>query len=588
MFSNRRPDTSSLRRVAIAGAVVLLGVLSAGMPIHAQNPPPQLPACAAPPSPETDTWPVAGTDSLGVTASQPVSFSRNTLLANDRASTAITLVRVGPLSSHGGVISGTGPYTYTPAAAFVGADAFTYQISDATGETAIGVVTVSVSADLVAPTVSITSPTGGSVSGDVLIDASAADNVGVAGVRFFDGFTQIGAEVTGMSFRTTWNTRLVANGPHSLTAVARDAAGNTATSSAVSVTVANATVPNVVGLTGAAAQAAITGATLTVGTVTSATSTTVAAGLVISQSPASGVTAAPNSAVSYVLSLGAPLVTIPNVVGLTGAAAQAAITGASLTVGTVTSANSTTVAAGLVISQSPAGGGTAAPNSAVSYVLSLGAPAGTVPTVQATVFSDGTGPRTTPAFSTTAPGEVLIALAASDGPTTGVNNQNLTISGAGLTWTRVRRAAVQRGVAEIWTATAPTVLTNVTVTSTQSVTSVLGLPVNQSLTVLAFTGASGVGASNLASGATGAPRVSLVTVSAGSVVVGVGDDFDRAVARTVPAGQTKIHEFLAPSGDTMWMQRLNGTTGAVGVTVTLNDTAPTTDQWNFAIVEIKR
>ena len=47
-------------------------------------------------------------------------------------------------------------------------------------------------------------------------------------------------------------------------------------------------------------------------------------------------------------------------------------------------------------------------------------------------------------------------------------------------------ARAERGVAEIWTATAATVLTNVTVTSTQSVTTVLGLPVNQSLTVLAF------------------------------------------------------------------------------------------------------
>ena len=84
-----------------------------------------------------------------------------------------------------------------------------------------------------------------------------------------------------------------------------------------------------------------------------------------------------------------------------------------------------------------------------------------------------------------------MAFAASDGPTTGANTQTLTISGAGLTWTRVQRAAAQRGVAEIWTATAPAALSNVTVTSTQSVTSVLGAPVNQSLTVVAFTGASG-------------------------------------------------------------------------------------------------
>ena len=181
-----------------------------------------------------------------------------------------------------------------------------------------------------------------------------------------------------------------------------------------------------------------------------------------------------------------------------------------------------------------------------------------------------------------------MALVASDGPTSGANNQFITISGAGLTWTRVARAAVQRGVAEIWTATAPTVLTNVTVTSQQSVTSVLGLPPNQSVTVIAFTGASGIGASAVANGATGAPRVSLVAQAATSAVYGVGIDFDRAVARTVPAGQTKVHEFLAPSGDTMWMQMLNATTSGAGVTATLNDTAPTTDQWNFEIVEIKR
>jgi hypothetical protein len=56
----------------------------------------------------------------------------------------------------------------------------------------------------------------------------------------------------------------------------------------------------------------------------------------------------------------------------------------------------------------------------------------------------------------------------------------------------------------------------------------------------------------------------------------------------VPTGQTKLHEFLAPSGDTMWMQMLNATTAPAGTTVTLNDTAPTADQWNFAIVEIRR
>jgi hypothetical protein len=292
--------------------------------------------------------------------------------------------------------------------------------------------------------------------------------------------------------------------------------------------------------------------------------------------------------VSFVVSIGPATVTVPNIVGLTQAAASSAITGVNLIVGAVTSANSATVAAGSVISQNPASGASAAPNSAVSFVVSLGPAVGGSPIVELTVSSDGTGPRTTPAFSTAAAGDVLVALATSDGPTTGANNQNLTVSGAGLTWTRVQRAAVQRGVAEIWTATAPAALNNVTVTSTQSVTVVLGAAVNQSLTVIAFSNASGIGASNVAGGATGASSVSLVSQAAGSLVFGVGNDFDRGVARTIPAGQTKIHEFLAPTGDTFWMQRANAATAAAGATVTLNTTAPINDQWNFAIVEIKR
>jgi len=36
------------------------------------------------------------------------------------------------------------------------------------------------------------------------------------------------------------------------------------------------------------------------------------------------------------------------------------------------------------------------------------------------------------------------------------------------------------------------------------------------------------------------------------------------------------------------MQSLNATTAPAGSTVTLNDTAPANDQWNFAIVEIRR
>ena len=278
--------------------------------------------------------------------------------------------------------------------------------------------------------------------------------------------------------------------------------------------------------------------------------------------------------------------TVPDVVGQTQAAASAAITGAGLTVGNITSANSATVPAGSVISESPAAGTTIVTGSPVALVVSAG-PSLAPPAVDASVSSDGAGARSV-ALTTTAPGDVLVAFAASDGPVPpNANTQSLTIAGGGLTWTRVQRAATARGVSEIWTATAPAALTAV-ITSTQSVTLVNGLAVNQSLTVVAFKGATAIGASNIASGASGAPTVSLVAQAAGSAIYGVGNDFDQAIARTVPAGQTKVHEFLTPSGDTMWVQSLNAATSAAGATATLNDTAPTADQWNFAIVEIKR
>jgi hypothetical protein len=65
-------------------------------------------------------------------------------------------------------------------------------------------------------------------------------------------------------------------------------------------------------------------------------------------------------------------VTVPDVVGLAQAAAEAAITAAGLTLGTVTTQSSDTVPAGDVISQNPAAGASVASGSAVDLVVSSG------------------------------------------------------------------------------------------------------------------------------------------------------------------------------------------------------------------------
>jgi hypothetical protein len=119
------------------------------------------------------------------------------------------------------------------------------------------------------------------------------------------------------------------------------------------------------------------------------------------------------------------------------------------------------------------------------------------------------------------------------------------------------------------------------VTATQTFTAY-----QMSLTVVAFTGASGVGASNIANGASGPQVVPLTTTKAGSLVYGVANDYDAAASRTIGAGQTMVHQRLATAqGDTFWVQSLSAPVASVS-SVQLNDTAPTTDQWNYAAVEI--
>ena len=122
-------------------------------------------------------------------------------------------------------------------------------------------------------------------------------------------------------------------------------------------------VPNVERQTQAAATTAITGATLKVGTVTQQASDTVAIGSVISQDPASGSSAAQGSPVNLVISSGPQMVSVPNVEGMTQAAATAAIAGAKLTVGTID-------ATGKVINQDPAKGSSVAQGSSVNLVIS--------------------------------------------------------------------------------------------------------------------------------------------------------------------------------------------------------------------------
>src|SRR5206468_2249865 len=98
--------------------------------------------------------------------------------------------------------------------------------------------------DSTPPAVSITAPTAGpTVASTTTVSASASDNVSVIGVQFRLDGAALGSEDTAAPYAVSWNTTGAANGPHTLTAVARDAAGNTTTSASVNLTIANDSTP---------------------------------------------------------------------------------------------------------------------------------------------------------------------------------------------------------------------------------------------------------------------------------------------------------------------------------------------------------
>ena len=136
----------------------------------------------------------------------------------------------------------------TPPRPANGSHTLTAVARDAAGNnTTSAAVSVTVdNPDTKAPTVSLTAPANGAtVSGTVTLTATASDNVGVAGVQFLVDGTTLGAEDTTSPYGVSWNTTTATNGTHTLTAVARDAAGNTTTSTTVTVTVDNRPAPAV-------------------------------------------------------------------------------------------------------------------------------------------------------------------------------------------------------------------------------------------------------------------------------------------------------------------------------------------------------
>src|SRR5262245_236462 len=146
--------------------------------------------------------------------------------------------------------------------------------------------------------------------------------------------------------------------------------------------------------------------------------------------------------------------------------------------------------------------------------------------IDATTFKDlatASTTITTPAFSTAAGNELLLAFISTDYPAPAPNTTVNAVTGGGLTWVLVVRTNVQSGTSEIWRAFAPSPLANVTATAT------LSQSVSASMTVVSFAGvdpsgangAGAIGATASANAGGGTPTATLVTTRNNSWVFGV-------------------------------------------------------------------
>ncbi|MDF2177427.1 PASTA domain-containing protein [Aliiglaciecola sp. CAU 1673] len=243
----------------------------------------------------------------------------------------------------------------------------------------VGTVSTANSAVVPAGDVISQNPTGGTVLPGSPVDLVISDGPLLVNVPDVTGLSQAAAETTIVDAGLTVGAVTTANSssvPAGNVISQNPTSGLVAEGTPVDLTVSLGslliTVPDVTGLPQATAEANIVGAGLTVGAVSTANSSTVPAGNVISQTPGGGAQATAGSAVDLVVSIGVTQVSTPDVIGLLQADAEAAITGAGLAVGIVTTEYSAVVPTGVVINQTPSGGSLVAPGSDMDLIVSAG------------------------------------------------------------------------------------------------------------------------------------------------------------------------------------------------------------------------
>ncbi|MCL5667248.1 MAG: FG-GAP-like repeat-containing protein [Patescibacteria group bacterium] len=147
------------------------------------------------------------------------------------------------------IINPDNTVSFSQPAWWAGSETVTFTATDSTGlssDSNVVTLTVTGDTDSTAPSAAITSPSvGSSVSGTITLTATSTDAAsGAASVKFYYDDTHLIGEQTSTSspdtYTQSWNS-VGLDGSHTLIAVATDNAGNTTTSTPITVTVQNNT-----------------------------------------------------------------------------------------------------------------------------------------------------------------------------------------------------------------------------------------------------------------------------------------------------------------------------------------------------------
>ena len=140
------------------------------------------------------------------------------------------------------VTNSSGAWTYTTAALTDGAHNLTATATDAAGNTGAASAALGVTIDTTAPVAPV-------ISSDVIVNTNEVALTGTAEanstVKIYDGATLLGSAVATSSGAWTYTTAALANGNHSFTATATDAAANTGAASSVAAITVNTPVPTI-------------------------------------------------------------------------------------------------------------------------------------------------------------------------------------------------------------------------------------------------------------------------------------------------------------------------------------------------------